>query len=121
MSGLSKKKSIETVAERRNGTTHIAVSGELDIATISEFETALTTAEDEGPKCIAVDLRDLQFMDSTGLRTILAAQSRSLSAGWQLVVVNGAGPIRRLLKVTGVMDKLTVIDDIEDISELQPS
>jgi anti-anti-sigma factor len=81
----------------------IAVGGELDIAVEQELVTRVreAIAATEAPT-VAMDLSDVSFIDSSGLRALLlcrdAAQARELA----LVLAVTDGPVRRLLEVAGV-------------------
>lgn len=91
-----------------DGPARVAVGGELDLGTVGRFEAALSQAEARGDDPVVVDLRDVAFMDSSGLRAILEAYKRGLSAGRRLVVVCGPGAVRRVLEITGASTVLDV-------------
>ncbi len=95
----------------RNGaTTHIAPCGELDIATTPELEQALTDATTNGAGDIVLDLRELTFMDSTGLRALAQANTRADDAGVRLAIVRGPRQIERVLEISGLGELLPLID-----------
>ena len=58
------------------GTPVVELSGELDISTAQEVEHEFLRVEADRPAVLVVDLRGLTFIDSTGLRIILATDSR---------------------------------------------
>lgn len=90
-----------TRIDTRNGVTSIALSGELDVATAPNLVDELTAVERDGPKAIMLDLRDLGFIDSTGLHALVAAHGRSQQNGHRFYIV-GASPLtRRLCQITG--------------------
>ena len=64
--------------------------GELDLAAVDILESALSPLETEFGK-VVIDLRQVEFLDSTGLRVILSADARSRSDGFKLEVINGTG------------------------------
>ena len=51
---------------------NIALTGELDMATAPILDDQLTTCEQGGSRTIVLDLRDLRFIDSSGLRMVVA-------------------------------------------------
>ena len=57
------------------------------------------------------DLAGLSFMDSTGLRLIVAAAARAGEAGRRFVVVRGPDPVHRVLELTG-LDRLEIASTI---------
>ena len=95
----------------RNGRlTHIAPCGELDIATTPELEQALTEATAGADGEIVLDLRELTFMDSTGLRALAQANSRAEEAGVSLSIVRGPRQIERVLEISGLGGLLPLVD-----------
>lgn len=95
----------------QNGSsTHIAPCGELDIATTPELEQALADATDRGVTEIVLDLRELTFMDSTGLRALAQASTRADAAGVDLAIVRGSRQIERVLEISGLRALLPLVD-----------
>ena len=91
---------LTTRIDTRNGVTNITLSGELDVATVPILNDRLSAVEQDGSKAIMLDLRDLNFIDSTGLQAFVQAYSRSKLNGHRFLLV-GASPItRRLFEVT---------------------
>lgn len=101
--------------ERLEGQTRIALTGELDIASALEFEEGLTQAEADAPEVLVLDLRQLAFIDSTGLRAVIAADERARSAGRRLVIVRGTAAVDRVLSVTQLDQRLELVDDPDAI------
>ena len=84
----------------------IVVSGELDIASAPELEQVLDQIQPEQTKLVIVDLRELEFMDSTGLSIIVRAHQRLAEEGCELTLVQGPPQVQRLLDLTGVAERL---------------
>lgn len=95
--------------------TVLAVSGELDLATSPELEAELQRAN-SGPELLVLDLRGVTFMDSTGLSLLVKAHRRAQDAHRRLAVVRGSAQVQRLLMLTGVAERLTLIDDPHELS-----
>ena len=74
--------------------TTIALGGELDMATAPILEEHLVRAEADGVVAILIDLRELTFMDTTGLHAFLAARSRAEGKGRTLLLVGAKEPVR---------------------------
>lgn len=100
--------SLETREE--NDTVRIAVSGELDLSSALTFDEEVRRAEERRPKTLILDLRRLRFMDSTGLRLIMSAQSRAAKRGFRLAIVLGSEPVKRIFKLAGVSRRLDIVD-----------
>ena len=101
---------IEQREER--GVSVIEAHGELDLSTAPELAARLDAARRHGvaPR-VVVDLTDLEFCDSTGLRALLGAATEVRRAGGRLVVVPGAGAVLRLLSITGAEEWLDIQSD----------
>jgi anti-anti-sigma factor len=93
----------------------IVVRGELDLATSPELEAQLRKVWDSGNEQLVIDLRELEFMDSTGLSIIVKAHQRLSDEGRQLSIVRGSQQVQRLLDLTGVSERLQLVDTPEEI------
>ena len=102
----------------QNGAPVLAVSGELDLASTPTLEQELDRVRAGTPSLIIIDLRELEFMDSTGLSVLIRAHQHAQQTGYRLGIVNGSRQIRRLLSLTGVADRLTIVERPEDLAEV---
>jgi len=93
-----------------NGRTLIAPSGELDIATTPALEQAITEATALPGAELVLDLRELTFMDSTGLRTLAQTNARAEADGFTLSIVRGPRQIERVLEISGLGALLPLVD-----------
>lgn len=100
-----------------NGAPLLAVSGELDLASTPRLEEELQRVRESAPALIIIDLRQLEFMDSTGLSVLIRAHQQAAQNGYKLGIVNGSRQIRRLLTLTGVADRLTIVERPEDLGQ----
>src|SRR5436853_7912705 len=74
---------------RRDGDTHVVeLIGELDIAGAPRLEEELVAAEATDAASILVDLRSLEFIDSSGIRQLVMAADRSAGTG-RLTIIRG--------------------------------
>ena len=87
----------------------VSLSGELDMASAPLLQTAVENAELAAKNVVVLDLQGLQFLDSTGLRVILAVRKACQERGQQIAVTRGSEQVERLLAVTGVGDHLQTI------------
>lgn len=95
---------------------HLALTGEFDLAAIERFERAIAAAEADRPKAIVVDLSDLEFMDSSGLRALVSADGRAQRTGHRLAIVPGPPPVRRVFEITQVDGRLDLVEDRSVVS-----
>jgi anti-anti-sigma factor len=87
----------------QNGSsTRIAPTGELDIATTPALEQAIAEATATPGAALVLDLRELTFMDSTGLRTLAQCNARAEPDGFTLVIWRGSRQIERVLEISGL-------------------
>jgi anti-sigma B factor antagonist len=95
--------------------TVITVSGELDLASSPALEEELERVAQSDAEVVVVDLRELEFMDSTGLSVLVRAHQRAAEQGRRLGLVNGSQQVQRLLRLTGVSERLTLADTPEEL------
>ena len=107
---------LEVLVEERDDTTKIVLSGELDVSTVSRFNAAIAKTRIENCKTVVIDLRDLKFMDSTGLSAVLVAEMHARTRRQRFAVVRGPRHVQELFRLTGVDHFLEVIDDPSDLS-----
>ena len=90
----------------------VAPTGELDLPGAGVLEAELERVEAE-PRLgtIVLDLRGLEFMDSSGLRLVVMADMRLREAGRRLVLVRGAETVQRVFEITRMAERLEFVDD----------
>jgi anti-sigma B factor antagonist len=98
--------------EQRAGRTILNLSGELDLATVGELEDALTQRLDSGEDLV-VDLRSLQFMDSSGVRALVAAHAGAQNGSGSLLIVRPerGSEVDRVIDVSGIASALGMVDE----------
>ncbi len=90
-----------------DGSRHtLALHGELDVVTAPELEDTVAELCLNTPQEIVLDMRQVVFMDSSGLRTVLASMDMCRLHGCEFMLVPGTGACRRLFELTGVIDDL---------------
>ncbi len=102
---------LDLETESDNGRATVSLRGELDISSAPTLEDALQRIEADSPTVIYVDLRGLEFMDSTGLRTLVSADQRAREAGRRLAIVRGPEAVDRVFNVTRLDERLDLVDD----------
>jgi anti-anti-sigma factor len=80
----------------------MALYGEFDIDSADAATHALRELLARGLDAVVLDLRGLEFMDSTGVRFLVDARNRAHALGVKLSLIHAAGPVRRVLTVSGV-------------------
>lgn len=103
---------LEVTTETNGATVRLALTGELDIAGAARVEQELERIEQTPPPTLVLDLRELEFMDSTGLRLILAADERAREQARRLVLVRGSDTVQRIIAMTRLDERLEIVDDL---------
>jgi anti-sigma B factor antagonist len=102
---------LEIITEQGEGQARIALVGELDIASAPQFEEGLEKVEAGAPAVLVLDLRKVEFIDSTGLRAVISADERARSGGRRLVIIRGTTAVERVFSVTQLDQRLEIVDD----------
>lgn len=85
-----------------DGSLRLALRGELDLSVTRALADRLEQLGNEG-YCVRVDLSQLEFMDSSGLRTLMLAASHPRRDGGRLELERQlTEPVRRLIEIAGV-------------------
>lgn len=108
--------SFEARTEKVGTATVVAFTGELDIASEGPATAALEAAIGAGGVLVA-DLRELAFLDSTGVRVLLAADVHAKERGMRFGVARGDGMVRKLLEVTRIDQRFPVVDDPAELAQ----
>jgi anti-sigma B factor antagonist len=91
----------EAAVERRGPAVVVVLSGELDLAAEERFREALASERD-GWSELVIDLSELEFIDSCGVRLILEQEHGAKAAGRRFRVLLGEGPARRVFHLLGL-------------------
>jgi anti-sigma B factor antagonist len=81
----------------------VSVQGDVDLTTFGAVQSALRAAC-EGVTVLVLDLRHVDFMDTSGLRLVISEQRRAQAGGYRFVVIRGSGKIQRLFEIAGFPD-----------------
>ena len=84
----------------------IAVSGRVDTVTAPELEAGLKFGD---ATCVVIDLANVPYMSSAGLRLLLAAHKKMLGKGGELRIANVQETVREVLDITGFSDILNLV------------
>jgi anti-sigma B factor antagonist len=107
---------LQIEAHQHDGFVHVVLTGELDLSTVEKVEQELTRLEGESPSVVALDLARLTFLDSSGLRLIVAADQRARRDGRRFVVVRGPDTVQRVFSITHLDERIDLVDDVAELS-----
>jgi anti-sigma B factor antagonist len=88
----------------------VRLTGEFDLAGVDRFER-LTLGRTPESNTFVLDLRELTFIDSSGLRALIMADRRVRAAGGRFVVVRGPERVSEVLEMTGVAQRIELVDE----------
>lgn len=84
----------------------VAPSGQIDMASAPDLAERLAEARRPGVSEIVVDLAQVDFMDSAGVRVLVQAARESSTSGARLFLQGANGWVARVLEISGVADFL---------------
>jgi anti-anti-sigma factor len=84
----------------------IVIEGELDMSGTDWFTACVAAALQNQPRSIVVDARNLSFMDSSGLRSMLIARAAAEEAGVPFRITRPSQAVRRMVERTGLQNQL---------------
>jgi anti-sigma B factor antagonist len=101
----------------RNGTLAVIVAtGELDLSGAAVLEAEIDRlAGDPELGTVVLDMRGLEFMDSSGLRLVVLADMRAREAGRRFALVRGNETVHRVFEITRMSDRLDFVSSPEDV------
>jgi anti-anti-sigma factor len=93
----------------------VALSGEIDLAAVDAVEKKVRALVEGQPDVLVLDLRRVEFMDSSGLRLVLRLDQEQRERQGRLVLVRGGRRVARVLELTGADRQLEMVDDPAEI------
>jgi anti-anti-sigma factor len=96
--------------DRKPATVQIRLRGEFDMSCAERFEDQLDGVLEPETKALIVDLCDLQFVDTTGLRMLITLDRTTTAYGIEYTILcREEGAVRHVLKETGLDGMLPVV------------
>jgi anti-anti-sigma factor len=95
-----------------DGAVRVGLRGELDLERAYSFDEELRRVEADRPACLVLDLRELTFVDSSGVARLLAAQRRARREGRRVVVVRGPAAVQRLFAISALDEVFEFVSDV---------
>jgi anti-sigma B factor antagonist len=91
------------------GAAWVQVTGELDLATSPQLRQTLQEAQ-RSVRLVVLDLRELSFMDGSGVHVILDVARDARREGGRLLLVRGPAQVERVLTLTGAGEQVLIFD-----------
>jgi anti-anti-sigma factor len=93
----------------------LSLQGELDLASAPLLQAEIESSQISSAVMLVLDLQELKFIDSTGLRVLLAAHQSSRERGQEFAVTRGSPQVQRLLSITGVGEHIRIISPDDEM------
>jgi anti-sigma B factor antagonist len=90
----------------------IQVEGELDLSVADQLREALERPAD-GCTQILIDLKQCEFIDSTGIATIVGAHNEMADQGRRVAVYAPSDQVLRVLAITGLTSNGLVFESVD--------
>jgi anti-anti-sigma factor len=97
-------------SERHGAAVRLIVSGELDLASVPLLERETSAALEQPLQRLVIDLGELAFVDSSGLRFFVALNDRATREGWSLELVRPAAPALTVFQISGAEENLPFVE-----------
>ncbi|MEZ5321914.1 MAG: STAS domain-containing protein [Microthrixaceae bacterium] len=97
---------LRVTVEQVEGAVLLRAAGEIDLSTSPTLATAVDEACTGAETDLRMDLTEVTFIDSTGLREVIGAKTRVAERGRRFSIVGASRVVQRLLDVTGLTDFL---------------
>jgi anti-anti-sigma factor len=100
----------DVLTERDGDALVVSPRGEIDLATVGLVRQAVDREQQPG-ESVVLDLREVGFMDTSGLRYVLELNDRAGQEGFRLLLVRGSRAVQRVFEVSGLEPRLPFVDD----------
>lgn len=93
----------------------VAPRGDVDLSTADAVQSALL-ARRVSDSTLVLDLRGVEFLDTTGLRLVVEQTERARADGYRFAVVRGPARVQRIFDVAGLSSKALIVDDPAELT-----
>ena len=108
--------SITTV--REGDATVVSPSGDIDLGRSPTLRTYLKEAQRDRPKRLIVDLGQVEYMDSSGVATLIEALQISLKQDTSMVLCNIQDKVRSIFEIARLDSVFKIVPDLKSALEL---
>jgi len=111
---------MEIVSHIEGEWTVVSLVGRLDAATSGDLERACGTLLGEGHHRLVLEMTNLEYISSAGVRVIVAAAKRASHLGGAVAVAGPQGLVAQILKITAIDTLLPVADTVAEAIAARP-
>jgi anti-sigma B factor antagonist len=90
------------------GEAVVTIGGDLEYGTAGQLRSTLLELSQREPATVALDMSDVEFLDSTGISLLIQAKQRFDAQGARFVLRQPTPRVTRVLEIAGVVDLFTI-------------
>jgi len=105
---------MEVKTEKSGSATIVHVHGRLDSVTAKAFEEQMTQLIDGGENRLVLDLSQMDYVSSAGLRALLMANRKIVSAGGKIALCEATPSVKEVLEISGFVSLFTICASREE-------
>jgi anti-sigma B factor antagonist len=102
----------DAIVTRSEASASIVIRGDIDVATVAHVELARDQALAGQPAELLIDLREVGFVDSSGLKLLLDTNGQAQREGWTLRLLRPGEAVMTVFVVTGADRHLPFVDQV---------
>jgi anti-sigma B factor antagonist len=91
----------------------VSPRGELDLLSVVDVRAALAARPDPC-ELVVLDLRDLTFFDTSGIRLVVETMQELRGAGVRFAILRGSEDVQRLFAIARMEDRLPFFDALDE-------
>jgi anti-anti-sigma factor len=112
---------MELITEKQGAVVVFKLKGRLDALTAPEFEQKCLKWLEAGESCFAVDLGELEYISSAGIRSILFIAKQLKVQDGRLVLSRISGMVEKVFNITGIYSMFPVYASLDEATaQLKP-
>jgi len=104
---------METRIQKEKGATIISVKGRMDAVSSPGFEKQLFNLMDQGQKDFVIDLGELEYISSAGLRVILGTVKKLKDKGGRLFLCSLKDVVMEIFEISGFATLIPTCDSVD--------
>ena len=101
----------------RSGGLRLALGGRLDSTTAPEFDAAVAGVLSAPPSILVLDLAELDYISSAGLRVVFKLQKAVKGAAGEVLMVNLKPPVKKVFEIIDALPSLSVFSSVQELDD----
>ncbi|OQY11083.1 MAG: anti-anti-sigma factor [Desulfobacteraceae bacterium 4572_19] len=103
--------------EQKDSCVLVSVEGRMDAVTAPEFESACIELAEKGDIDLVVNLENLEYISSAGLRSVLTSAKKLKALGGNLRFCGLSGMVEEVFRISGFQSMFTIVPTFDDIAK----